>query len=56
MQKTPLSLGMLGAVVALMILCEIFGFGISSIVLILLGGIIGIFAYSLPAMRKEAEK
>ena len=56
MEKKALPLTVFGVVFVLMLLCEIFGWGISSIVLIMLGGIIGIFAYALPFWRKEAEK
>ena len=56
MEKKILPLSVFGAVFVLMLLCEVFGWGISSIVLILLGGIIGIFAYALPVFRKEVEK
>ena len=56
MEKKPLPLAVFGAVFALMLLCKLLDLGISSIVLILLGGVIGIFAYCLPIWRKEAEK
>ena len=56
MPKKILSLIMFGGVFALMLICKLLNFGLSSIVLILLGGAIGIFAYTLPTFRKEAEK
>lgn len=56
MQKKILSLILFGGVFALMLICKLLNFGLSSIVLILLGGAIGIFAYTLPGLRKEAEK
>ena len=55
-EKKPLPLIIFGAVFVLMLLCKLLNFGLSSIVLILLGGVIGIFAYALPIFRKEAEK
>ena len=56
MDKKPLPIVVFAAVFLLMLICKLLDFGISSIVLILLGGAIGIFAYSLPLWRKEAEK
>ena len=55
-EKKALPLIVFAAVFLLMLMGKLMNFGISSIVLILLGGIIGIFAYSFPNMKKEAEK
>ena len=55
MHKKALSLIMFCVVFLLMLICKLLDFNISSIVLILLGGIIGVFAYALPLWRKEAE-
>lgn len=56
MEKKPLPIAVFAAVFLLMLLCKLLDLGISSIVLILLGGVIGIFAYALPLWQKEAEK
>lgn len=56
LEKKPLPLTVLGAVFVLMLLCEIFDMRISTIVLILLGGLTGIFTYTLPAVQKGAGK
>lgn len=56
LEKKAFPLTVLGAVFALMLLCEVFDMHISSIVLLLLGGFTGILAYSLPAAGKGAKK
>ncbi len=54
-EKKPLPLICFGAVFGLMIIFELFAVSVSSVVLILSGGVIGIIAYGLP-WRKEETK
>ena len=59
MQKKPLPLATFFAVFALLIVLELFSREFSSIFLILIGGVIGIFAYAVFAPKKvetDAEK
>ena len=54
--KKPLELIVFGIVFLLMIAFELLSVGFSSILLIIIGGIIGIVAYALLPRDKEAEK
>ena len=53
--KKPLALGTFGTVFAALILFELFSISFSSIILILLGGIVGIFAYAVLSGAKEGD-
>lgn len=56
MDKKPLALIMFALVFCVMIAFEIFSFNISSVIFILIGGIVGIFVYGLNNSRKEMGK
>ncbi len=56
MNKNPLLLLMFASVFGAMLAFEIFSFSISSVIFILIGGIIGIFAFSVKNSRKEINR
>ena len=53
--RKPLTMATFGVVFAALILFELFSISFSSIILILLGGLVGIFAYAVLSGEKEAE-
>ena len=55
LKKKPLPMIVFSAVFAAMLLFEIFSVSFSSIILILLGGVIGIFAYAVLSEKKEGQ-
>ena len=55
-KKTPYNIIMFAAIVLLMILLELFSKSFSSIILILIGALLGIILYSLPKNRKDGDQ
>ena len=53
LEKKPLPLIMFFAVLSLLLIFQIFSISFSSIFFILIGGVIGIFAYALPKSKEE---
>ena len=54
--KKALPLSVFGLVFALMITFELLSVNFSSIILIVIGGVVGIIAYTLPKTKKEGDK